>query len=161
MRYFIRISFVLGTVFLCISAGTKEIKLTEGIQPGNLAPEIKLQDIEIKGNSYVLVQFWAAYHPQSRLENTMMHNVISKSKTENLQLISISLDDNKAVYQGVVKTDHLDETTQFNEPAGKYSELFKQYRLKNGLNNWLIDSNGIIVAKNISSTEILEKIPSQ
>ncbi|MDR0680929.1 MAG: thioredoxin family protein [Dysgonamonadaceae bacterium] len=161
MRYFIRISIVLGTVFLYIGAGTKEIKLTEGIQPGNLAPEIHLQDVEIKENSYVLVQFWAAYHPQSRLENTMMHNVISQSKTENLQLISISLDENKAVFQGVIKTDRLDETTQFNEPAGKNSELFKRYRLKKGLNNWLIDSNGIIVTKNVSPTEILEKIPSQ
>jgi hypothetical protein len=150
MRYFIRISFILGTAFLYIGAGTKEIKLTEGIQPGNLAPEINLQEVEIKGNGYVLVQFWAACDPQSRLENTMMHNVISKLKPENLQLVSISLDENQSVFQGVIKADHLDAATQFNEPNGKNSEIFKRYHLKNGFNNWLIDPNGVIVAKNIS-----------
>jgi hypothetical protein len=117
MRYFIRISVILSIAFLYIGAGTKEIKLTEGIQPGNLAPEVILQDVELRGMGYVLVQFWAAYDPQSRLENTMMHNVIFKSKIENLQLVSISLDENPAVFQGVIKTDHLNETTQFNESS--------------------------------------------
>jgi hypothetical protein len=159
MRYFIRISLILGSLFLYIGAGTKENKRTEGIQPGNLAPEIHLQDINLQGNGYILVQFWAAYDPQSRLENVIMHNVISKSKTENLRLVSISLDENPSVFQGIIKTDCLDETTQFNEPKGKNSELFKQYRLKKGFNNWLIDSNGVIVDMNISSTEILGKIP--
>jgi hypothetical protein len=87
-----------------------------------------------------------------------MHNVIAESKTENLRLISISLDENPSVFQGVIKKDRLDETTQFNEPQGKNSELFKQYQLKKGFHNWLIDSNGVIVDKNISPTEILGKI---
>jgi hypothetical protein len=156
MRYFIRISLSLIIAFLLIGAGAKETKLTEGIQPGNLAPEIKLQGVNLSRNGYVLVQFWAAYDPQSRVENTQMHNVISQSKTENVQLISISLDENSSVVQGVIKTDHLEEATQFNEPKGKNSEIFKQYRLKAGFNNWLIDSNGVIVAKNVSPAEILD-----
>ncbi|MDR0866169.1 MAG: thioredoxin family protein [Candidatus Symbiothrix sp.] len=157
MRYFIRISFPLLIAFLLIGAGAKETKLTEGIQPGNLAPEIKLQGVNLNGNGYVLVQFWAAYDPQSRVENTRMHNVISQLRTKNVQLVSISLDENSSVFQGVIKTDHLDEATQFNEPGGKNSEIFKQYRLKAGFNNWLIDSNGVIVAKNVSPAEILDR----
>jgi hypothetical protein len=158
MRYFFQISLTLATAFLMISAGTKEIKFTEGIQPGNLAPEIKMQEVKFKGNGYVLMQFWAAYDPQSRVENTKMHHVISQLELENLQLVSISLDENLSVFQGIIKTDHLDESTQFNEPAGRNSAIFKQYRLKAGFNNWLIDSNGVIVAKNVSPNEILEKI---
>lgn len=158
MRYLIRISLVLALVLLYMGAGTKETQLTEGIQPGNLAPEINLQGVTIQGQGYVLVQFWAAYHPQSRLENTRMYQVISRSKAENIRMISISLDENPAVFQGVIKTDRLDETTQWNEPDGKNSAIFKKYRLKAGFRNWLIDSKGVIVAKNLSPTDVLKRV---
>jgi hypothetical protein len=158
MRYLIRIFLLLGLALLYVGAGTKEIKLTEGIQPGNLAPEINLQGVNLEGNAYVLVQFWAAYDPQSRVKNTRMYNVISRSKTGNVRLVSISLDENPAVFRGIMKTDHLDEGTQFNVPDGKNSVVFKKYRLKTGFSNWLIDSNGVIVAKNLSPAEILDKV---
>jgi hypothetical protein len=152
-----RISLVL-IAFLYMGAGTKETKLTEGIQPGNLAPEINLQGVDLKGNGSVLVQFWAAYDPQSRLENTRMYNKISRSKSTNLRMISISLDENPAVFQGIIKTDHLNEASQWNEVSGTQSALFKDYRLKNGFGNYLLNSNGVIVAKNLSPTEVLERV---
>ncbi|GHV59723.1 hypothetical protein FACS1894182_14240 [Bacteroidia bacterium] len=153
-----RISLVLAIAFLYIGAGTKETKLTEGIQPGNLAPAINLQGVDLKGNGYVLVQFWAAYDPQSRLENTRMYHVISRSGIENLRMVSISFDEKPSVFQGIIKTDHLDEVSQWNEANGKRSKLFKTYRLKAGFGNCLLDSNGVIVAKNLSPTEALERV---
>ncbi|KAA6301375.1 MAG: hypothetical protein EZS26_002464 [Candidatus Ordinivivax streblomastigis] len=158
MRYFIRLCFGLACALLYLGAGTKEIKLTEGIQPGNLAPEIHLQGVAMRANGYVLVQFWGAYNPQSRVLNTQMHNAISQSKAENLQLVSISLDENPAVFKGVIKADHLDESTQWNETEGKHSEVFKKYRLKSGCSNWLIDSKGMIVARNLRPSEVIELI---
>ena len=158
MRYLKWIFLLPAIVFLFAGAGPKETKLTEGIQPGNLAPEINLQGIDLKGDGYVLVQFWAAYDPQSRLENTQMYNVISQSGITGLRIVSVSFDENPAVFQGVIKTDRLDEATQWNEPDGIRSALFKAYRLKAGFGNWLLDSNGVIVAKNVSPTEVLERI---
>ncbi|MDR0547101.1 MAG: hypothetical protein LBG77_05905 [Dysgonamonadaceae bacterium] len=160
MRYFFRFSAVLVFAFLYVGAGTKEIQLTEGIQPGNLAPEINLQGIDTKGKDYVLVQFWAAYNPQSRVENTQMHNVIASLKTDKIGLVSISMDENPAVFKGVLKTDRLDESTQWNEPAGRDSQLFKKYRLKSGFANFLVDANGVIVAKNLSPSDIRKKFNS-
>jgi len=154
-----RFSLALAIVFLYLGAGTKETKLTEGIQPGNLAPEINLQGIDLNGNGYVLVQFWAAYDPQSRLKNVQMYNVISRSEIAGLRMVSVSFDENPAVFQGIIKTDHLDDATQWNEPNGIRSALFKAYRLKaGGFGNWLLDSNGVIVARNVSPTEVLERI---
>jgi hypothetical protein len=158
MRYLTRISLVLAIAFLYTGAGTKETKLTEGIQPGNLAPEINLQGIDIKSNGYVLVQFWAAYDPQSRLENTRMYNVISRPGIANLHMVSVSFDKNPAVFQGIIKADHLNEANLRHERNGTHSALFKNYRLKAGFGNYLLDSNGRIVAKNLSPSEVLERI---
>lgn len=137
-----------------MGSGTKEIKFTEGIQPGNLAPGINLQDVNLKSKNYVLLQFWAAYDAQSRIKNTRMHNVISHLETDDIELVSVSLDENESVFRGVIKADDLSPETQFNEPEGRNSEVFKTYRLNAGFNNWLIDSNGMIVAKNVSPEEI-------
>lgn len=153
MRYLSRISFFFLIPLFFIGAGEKDIQLTEGIQPGNLAPEINMQDIDLMNDGYVLVQFWAAYDPQSRVMNTQMHNVISQSEA-NVRLVSISLDKNMAVFRGVIKADHLNASTQFIEPRGENSEIFRKYRLQSGFGNWLIDSNGMIVAKNVSPSEI-------
>ena len=156
MRYLLKISLISALTLLFLGfADTKEIKFTEGIQPGYLAPGINLQEFNWKRSDYVLVQFWAAYEPQSRVWNTQMHNVITQSGIGNLQLLSISLDENQSVFEGVVKADNLNKATQFNEPTGKNSELFKTFRLKNSFGNWLIDSNGIIVARNVRPDEIL------
>jgi hypothetical protein len=154
MRYLKTIFFLTFISLFLIGSGTKEIKLTEGIQPGNLAPGIDLQDINLTGKNYVLLQFWAAYDGKSRALNTQMHNVITNLETDAVQLVSVSLDESKAVFEGIVKTDGLNPATQFNESRGRNSEVFKTYRLKAGFNNWLINSDGIIVAKDVHPKEI-------
>ncbi|MCC8146653.1 MAG: thioredoxin family protein [Bacteroidales bacterium] len=158
MRYLSRIAFLFFFPLFFIGAGEKEIQFTEGIQPGSLAPEINLQGIDLMDKDYVLLQFWAAYDPESRATNTRMHNVITQAGTNDIQLISISLDEHPAVFKGVIKADRLDESTQFNEPSGKNSDVYKNYKLQNGFNNWLIDSKGMIVAKNVSPSEVLKLI---
>jgi hypothetical protein len=139
MRYLTRFSLVLFVPFLFLEYGAEEIKFTEGIQPGCLAPGINLQGVDLKGDGYVLLHFWAAYDPQSRLRNTLLHNAVVSGKTVGLRLISVSLDEKKSVFDGVVRADHLDESTQFHEPGGQASAVFKAYRLKNGFGTWLID----------------------
>jgi hypothetical protein len=133
---------------------TEEVRLTEGIQPGNLAPGINRQDIHLKGKKFVLLQFWAAYDARSRMLNVQMHNVISQLGTDDIRLVSVSLDENEAVFEGIIKVDHLNPATQFNDPQGRNSEIFKAWRLQSGFNNWLINSEGVIVAKNVNPKEI-------
>jgi len=158
MRYLKSILFIVVVCFLMMGSRTKEIKLTEGIQPGNLAPEINRQDINLKGNKFTLLQFWAAYDANSRMLNTQMHNAISSLKTEDIRLVSISMDENEAVFEGTVKAEHLNPATQFNDPQGKKSRIYKAYHLKSGFKNWLINSEGIIITQNINPKEISEYI---
>jgi len=133
---------------------TKEIRLTEGIQPGNLAPEINRQDIDLKGETFVLLQFWAGYDARSRMVNVQMYHAVSALKTKDIRLVSVSLDESKAVFEGIVKAERLDPATQFNDPQGKKSDSFKAYRLNSKFTNWLINPEGVIVAKNVSPKEI-------
>jgi hypothetical protein len=158
MKYLAPIIFLVVVCVLMIGLRREEFKLTEGIQPGNLAPEIEWQDIDLKGSKFVLLQFWATHDVHSRMLNAQMHNAISGIKTDDIRLVSVSMDENEAVFEGVVKAERLDPATQFNDPRGKNSEIFKAYRLKSGFSNWLIGPEGVIIAKNLKPGEIFAYI---
>lgn len=144
-------------IFLLIAgSGQKETKLTEGILPGNLAPVMHMQGTDLTGNEYVLVQFWAASNPQSRIENIRMCNTISKMDKRDIQLISVSLDENKAVYQGVVRADQLDRSSQFHISDIENMALFEKYRIRPRSANWLINPEGMIVETGLSPEELIE-----
>lgn len=154
MRY-LRSTLVIAffSIFL-MGWGSKDVKLTEGIQPGNVAPELKFEGLDLEGKKYVVLQCWASYDPHSRAANTQMHNVVDKVNTGDIQLVSVSFDEKESVFNGVVRTDALNPETQFVDLRGINSPLYKRLRLHAGFNNWLIDSNGVIIAKDITPDEL-------
>ena len=50
--------------------------------------------------------------------------------------------------------DQIGTPTWFVESKGESSGLFKKYRLGRGFTNYLLDENGVIIAKNISAAEL-------
>ena len=141
--------------------GSKEKTFTKGVNPGDLAPEIHLQGVDLLNDKYMLVQFWAAYDGESRKQNALLNNKISQSELDNLQMISISFDEKKSVFKQAVKADRLDTSNQFNVETGKSSEVYKSYRLNRGFGNLLIDPNGIIIARNVSPEQVIEMLKQQ
>jgi hypothetical protein len=153
MRY-LKPLFFVSAALIMMGSGTKEVKLTEGTKPGSLAPEIQLQGCSLRCNEYVLLQFWAAYDPGSRVKNILMHNEATRLGLSNLKLVSISFDKSKSVFEETIKADHLITGTQVNDDSGEKSKTFKTYRLDKGFGNVLIDPHGVIVAKNIEADEL-------
>ena len=50
--------------------------------------------------------------------------------------------------------DQIVASNCFVETDGNKSDLFKTYRLNRGFANYLLDDNGVIIAKNISASEL-------
>lgn len=153
MRYLKSASLLLFIIFM-MSGGKKEVRLTEGIQPGNLAPVINMQGIDLKESDYILVQFWSPSDPQSRMENTRMHNVITQRSEKDIRLVSISLDENEAVFKGVIKADKLNGNTQYRQSDLLTPETIKKHRLSSQSKNWLVDSKGMIINTGLNTEDI-------
>lgn len=158
---------LLALAFLGLAAGSKRSKSVEGINPGDKAPRIEFlgnrNEFAFPNSSgrYVLVNFWAAYDAESRADNVRMANAISKMDSSKIVLCSISLDKKESIFSETVKIDHLDKTYQFHENQGENSEVFKKYRLDRGFRNFLINSEGTIIACDITPqrlNEILNQI---
>ena len=144
--------FVL--VFFSMAYTTRDADAPEKIILGSIAPEIHLQHLSFKGK-YSLVQFWAAYDAHSRMNNLLLSNKIAKMQREDVQMISISFDENRSVFEETIKTDQLDPSSQFNIPASKHADILRNYHLGKGFRNLLISPDGIIIAVNVSPEDLM------
>ncbi len=160
MRY-LKLFLLIAAVSAFTGSSIKG-KTFKGINPGDLAPEIHLQGIDLSNDNYVLIQFWAVYDGESRKQNALLNNKISRSDLENLQVISISFDEKKSVFEQAIKADKLDVSNQFNIEDGKTSEIYKNYRLnKTGFGNLLINPEGIIIARNVSPEQVIKMLKTK
>ena len=142
---------IASVALLGMSAGSKKAKLTEGVNPGDLAPRIEFLGNDAKASfhnqlgRYTLLNFWAAYDAESRARNVQLANEVNKFGPDKIAMCSISMD----------------LSTQFHEGLGKESELYKKYDLRKGFKNFLINDEGVIIAANVTPeklTEILKAI---
>ena len=139
-------------------------KPTGGLNVGDIAPDFKIQSMsagqplaelsDMKGK-YVLLSFWASYDAHSRMQNASLSNVLrSASRNENVEMVSVSFDEYQSVFKETARKDQIVTPTCFVETKGESSGLFKKYRLGRGFTNYLLDENGVIIAKNISAAEL-------
>ncbi|MEQ2910705.1 peroxiredoxin family protein [Butyricimonas faecihominis] len=119
-----------------------------------IAPDFELPDME--GNlvrlssfrgKYVLVDFWASWCVSCRQNNRELFKYYPELKAAGLEVISISLDDDRALWIKAVETDKI-TWTQLIDPKGfKASELRKSYKFDSLPTVYLIDPRGNIVMK--------------
>ena len=154
-------------VVLLISSLTSFVekdKPTGGLNVGDIAPDFKIQSMsagqplaelsDMKGK-YVLLSFWASYDAHSRMQNASLSNVLrSASRNDNVEMVSVSFDEYQSIFKETVRKDQIVTPTCFVETKGEFSGLFKKYRLGRGFTNYLLDENGVIIAKNISAAEL-------
>ena len=136
-------------------------KPTGGLNVGDIAPDFKIQSMsagqplaelsDMKGK-YVLLSFWASYDAQSRMQNVSLSNALRSS--HNVGMVSISFDEYQSIFKETVRKDQIVTPTCFVETEGEDSGLFKKYRLNRGFTNYLLDGNGVIIAKNISAADL-------
>ena len=69
-------------------------------------------------------------------------------------MVSVSFDDYKSIFNETIKKDKITTPNCFVETEGEQSELYQTYRLHKGFKNYLLDENGIIIAKDINAKQL-------
>ncbi len=153
---------VASVAVLMMSAGSKETRSTEGINPGDLAPRIKFLENSNQFNfqnqpeQCTLLNFWAAYDAESRARNVRMSNEVARSYAGEIAVVSVSLDQNQSIFEETVRIDKLEWATQLQEPMGSASEIYRKYKLNRGFSNFLIDNKGVIIARDVNPEKLAE-----
>ena len=154
-------------VVLLISSLTSFVekdKPTGGLNVGDIAPDFCIQtmsqeqpimDLSDLRGKYVLLSFWASYDATSRMQNVSLSNVLRSAACDNVEMVSVSFDEYQSVFKETVRKDQIVTPACFVETEGEASDLYKMYQLGGGFTNYLLDENGIILAKDISAKDIL------
>jgi len=146
-----------GIVFLSFINGSPEPRV--GLDIGNKVPEIShplldgtpFNSEDLKGKM-VLIDFWASYDAQSRVENPLKTKMLETYNNQeflngkDLIIVSISLDRFETPLNQVIIQDNLKALHHICNFRGRESELAKNFKVAEQMKNYLVDGDGRIVA---------------
>jgi peroxiredoxin len=156
----------VGLVFISFINGVPEPKI--GLNIGDKAPDLKTSllngsdfDLQSLKGKMVLIDFWASYDGNSRVDNhqkMILRKKFANSKFhkgEGFVVVSISLDRFKSPLTKAIKEDYFSNALHICDYKGVESPLAKTFKVTSPI-NYLIDGDGRLVA--ISSS--IEKVSS-
>lgn len=153
---------LLITAFLCCFITSTKAQVI-GLDVGDIAPEIDLPDAKgekialssLRG-TLVLVDFWASWCGPCTKEQPLLLK-LHTAYPDKLSIYGVSMDTKKPLWTGAIAKGKLPWT---NVSDLKYwqSPAVADYRLQSVPLNFLLDKNGIILAKNIHGKALEDKI---
>lgn len=112
----------------------------------------KLSD-QVRKQDYMLLDFWASWSRKSREENPELVKLYNKYNKKGFEIVSVSLDQDKALWERAIKEDKL-SWTQVCDFKKWESPSAQTYMIKEVPSNVLIDREGKILAFNLSTEEL-------
>lgn len=129
----------------------------EIVMPNTKGKEMKLSDLR---GSYVLIDFWASWCGPCRRENPNVVRAYQKYKKakfkdgDGFEIFSVSLDSDIPRWEAAIKKDGLDWKHHVSDLKKWDNEAAAMYGVSSIPMSFLVDPNGIIVAKNLRGIEL-------
>ena len=106
---------------------------------------------------YVLLDFWASWCGPCRGENPNVLKAYNRFKARNFVVLGVSLDEDSAKWRQAVVKDGM-PWTQVSDLKGWKNEVSQQYGIQGIPANFLVDTSGTIIAKNLRGTALEKKL---
>ena len=135
----------------------KGVKAPDFTQTDTSGTAITLSSLQGK---YVLVDFWAIWCKPCRAQNPTLVRLYKKYKDKGFTILGVSLDSKKEAWLKAIHDDKL--VWQHVSDLKHWSNaVAKQYKISSVPQNYLLDSNGVIVGKNLSEDDLDQVLESE
>ena len=137
-----------------LNAKQKNLSITNLNGQGRKGEKIKWPTSR---ENYILVDFWASWHPESVAAQDSLVSVLKELKKEKFLVYSVSLDMDKDAW---LKASERDTTQWFQvcDFKGWNNNILKNQGVQELPFNILLDKNKRIIAKNIRGKELISKV---
>jgi thiol-disulfide isomerase/thioredoxin len=110
-------------------------------------------------SSYLIVDFWASWCIPCRNANPALKELYDRYKQKGLEIISVSIDENFDSWKNAIKADGLTWKQAIAKGGIKNPEILP-FAVSEIPQTYLVDKDGVIVAKNLTIDELKQKMSS-
>jgi thiol-disulfide isomerase/thioredoxin len=136
------------------------VKAAEGTEAQDLvypSPNGELIALSSLRGKYVLLDFWASWCRPCRAENPNLVKLYNKFKGDKFEIYGFSLDEDANKWTDAIDADGI-KWVQTSELLGWKSKGVEMYGIQSIPTNYLLDPNGVIIAKNLVGEELEDKL---
>jgi peroxiredoxin len=105
----------------------------------------------------VLIDFWASWCGPCRAENPNVVRIYDRFKDRGIEILGVSLDENRAAWLGAIEEDGL-TWKHVSDLKGWSNAVAQQYAVRSIPHTVLVGPDGVILAKNLRGEALEQKI---
>jgi len=109
------------------------------------------------GKNYLLLDFWASWCSPCRAENPNLVNMYNTYHEKGFDIFGVSFDSSRERWLEAIKDDGL-TWTHVSDLAGWQNAAGKLYGIRSIPSNVLLDTNGVIIGKNLRGEDLQAKL---